>query len=38
MIVLGIDVGGTTMKGGAIKDNGQVLDTFSIPTDKSLSP
>ncbi len=38
MIVLGIDVGGTSMKGGAIRDNGQVLDTFSLPTDKSLSP
>ena len=38
MIVIGIDVGGTSIKGGAIRDTGEVLDTFSIRTDKNLSP
>lgn len=38
MIVLGIDVGGTSIKGAAIKDNGEVLDCFQMPTDKLASP
>lgn len=38
MIAVGIDVGGTSIKGATIKDNGEVLDRFSMPVDKSLSP
>jgi len=38
MIVIGIDVGGTSIKGGAIKDTGEVLDTFSLKTYKDMSP
>lgn len=36
MIAIGIDVGGTSVKGAAIKNNGEILDRFSIPTDKNL--
>ena len=34
MIVIGVDVGGTSIKGGAINDKGEVLDTFTIRTDR----
>ena len=37
MIVLGIDVGGTSIKGAAINDKGQVLDRFSLRVNKSDS-
>ena len=38
MIAVGIDVGGTSIKGAAIRDNGEVLDRFSMPMDKAASP
>ena len=38
MIVIGVDVGGTSIKGAAIKDNGTILDVFAYPMDKSASP
>lgn len=38
MIAVGIDVGGTSIKGATIRDTGEVLDRFSCPTDKSASP
>ena len=38
MIAIGIDVGGTSIKGATIRDTGEVLDRFSCPTDKSASP
>ena len=38
MIVIGVDVGGTSIKGAAIKDNGAILDGFAYPMDKSASP
>lgn len=38
MIAIGIDVGGTSIKGATIKDNGEVLDRFSMPTDKNAAP
>lgn len=34
-IALGIDIGGTTIKGGAITREGKVLDTFSLSVDKN---
>lgn len=38
MIAVGIDVGGTSIKGATIRDNGEVLDRFSMKTDKNLAP
>ena len=38
MLAIGIDVGGTSIKGAVIRDNGEVLDRFSMPTDKKASP
>ncbi len=38
MIAVGIDVGGTSVKGATIRDNGEVLDRFSMPMDKTLAP
>ena len=38
MIVIGVDVGGTSIKGGAVNDKGQVLDTFSLPMDRLEKP
>ena len=38
MIAIGIDVGGTSIKGATIKENGEILDRFSMPVDKSLPP
>lgn len=34
MIAIGIDVGGTSIKGAAIYDDGRMLDTFSLPVEK----
>ena len=34
MLAIGIDVGGTSIKGATINDKGEVLDRFSLPTDK----
>ena len=33
MLAIGIDVGGTSIKGAIIRDNGEVLDRFDMPTD-----
>ncbi|MCR4911310.1 MAG: ROK family protein, partial [Bacilli bacterium] len=38
MLAVGIDVGGTSIKGAVIKDTGEVLDRFSMPTDKNALP
>ena len=38
MIVLGIDVGGTSIKGAAIRDSGEVLDRFSTPMERLATP
>ena len=38
MIAVGIDVGGTSVKGATIRDNGEILDRFSMPMDKFASP
>ena len=38
MIVLGIDIGGTSIKGAVVRDNGEVLDLFSIQMQKLLRP
>ena len=35
MVIIGIDVGGTSIKGAAVNDKGQMFDTFSMPVDKS---
>lgn len=37
MIAVGIDVGGTSIKGATINDKGVVLDRFSMPMDKDAS-
>ena len=37
MIAIGIDIGGTSIKGAAVKDNGEVLDIFSLPVNKDDS-
>ena len=33
MIALGIDIGGTSIKGAAVNENGKVFETFSMPVD-----
>ena len=38
MIVIGVDVGGTSIKGGAINDKGQVLDEFVLGIDRLAKP
>ena len=38
MIVIGVDIGGTSIKGGAINEQGKVLDRFSMPMDRKASP
>ena len=38
MIAVGIDVGGTSIKGATIKDDGTVLDRFAMDVDKTLPP
>jgi len=37
MVILGIDIGGTSIKGGLVDNNGQVKDIFNLPIDKSLN-
>ncbi len=34
MIAIGIDIGGTSIKGAAVTTNGEVLDVFSMPVEK----
>lgn len=38
MIVIGVDIGGGSIKGGAVNDKGVVLDSFSIPMDRQAQP
>ena len=38
MIAVGIDVGGTSIKGATIRDGGEILHRFSMPMDKTLPP
>lgn len=38
MIIIGVDVGGSSIKGGAVNDKGQVLDEFSLPMDRYADP
>ena len=38
MIVIGVDIGGGSIKGGAINDKGKVLDTFSVPMNRNAEP
>lgn len=38
MIVIGVDVGGTSIKGGVINDKGQVLDEFVLGIDRLAKP
>lgn len=37
MISIGVDIGGTSIKGAAVKENGQVLKTFSFPVHRDDS-
>ena len=37
MLAIGIDVGGTSIKGAVIRGNGEVLDRFSLPVNKEMS-
>ena len=37
MRVLGIDIGGTSIKGAIVYNTGKVGETFSLPIDKSLN-
>ena len=36
MIAIGVDVGGTSIKGAAVDSNGKVYEVFSMPTDKNM--
>ena len=36
-LAIGVDIGGTSIKGGAVTSDGKVLDVFSLPVDKSLN-
>ncbi len=38
MIVIGVDIGGGSIKGGAINDQGQILDEFVLPMDRYAKP
>ena len=38
MIAIGIDVGGTSIKGATIKENGKILHRFSMPMDNKAAP
>lgn len=38
MIAIGVDIGGTSIKGAAITDKGEILDRFSLKMDRSASP
>ena len=37
MIAIGIDIGGTSIKGAAVYDDGRTLDVFSLPVNKGDS-
>ena len=34
MIAIGVDIGGTSIKGASINDKGEILDRFSLKMDK----
>ena len=36
-IAIGVDIGGTSIKGGAVTNEGKVLDIFSLPVEKGAS-
>ena len=38
MIAVGIDVGGTSIKGATINEKGEILHRFSMPMDKDTAP
>ena len=38
MIVIGVDVGGTSIKGASITDKGEILNRFSCPMDRDATP
>ena len=38
MIAIGIDIGGTSIKGAFINEKGQILDRFSLKVNKEASP
>ena len=38
MIVIGVDVGGNSIKGGAVNDKGEVLDEFTVPINRYDEP
>ena len=38
MIALGIDIGGTSIKGAPINDKGEILDRFSLSVNKKETP
>ena len=37
MRILGIDIGGTSIKGAIVYNTGKVGEAFSLPIDKSLN-
>ena len=37
MLAIGVDIGGTSIKGAAVTEQGKVLDVFSFPVDKNDS-
>ena len=38
MLAIGIDIGGTSIKGAFIKENGEILSKFSMKMDQNASP
>ena len=38
MIVIGVDIGGGSIKGASITDEGKILDEFVIPMDRNKEP
>ena len=38
MIAIGIDIGGTSIKGASINENGEIFDRFSLKVEKADSP
>ena len=38
MLVFGIDIGGSSIKGGVVRDTGEVLDHFMVEMDKYADP
>ena len=38
MVVVGIDIGGTSIKGGVVNQRGKLFETFNLPVGKTLNP